>query len=105
MTEHAHVGQLLTTASIADLVVGSDDVTVMTLGATHLKNVGYPVEIYAIEDDFRRPTAQVLDPVCRMFVDADDAPARLPWHDRIWLFCSFECASAFSQDPDRYATS
>jgi len=104
LTEHAHVGQLLTTRRVADVIMGTDDVTVTTLGETHLKNVGEPVDIYAIEDDFRRAVAQVLDPVCRMFVDADDAPARLPWRDRIWLFCSFDCASTFSQDPDRYVT-
>lgn len=104
LTEHAHVGQLLTTAAIVELVVEREDVTVTALGAIHLKNVGEPVDVHAIEVSTRRPTAQVLDPVCRMFVDADDAPARLPWRDRIWLFCSFECASTFSQDPDRYAT-
>jgi adenylate cyclase len=103
LTEHAHVGQLLTTGGIAALVVGTDEMTATALGATRFKNVGEPIEIYAIDDEFRRPTTQVLDPVCRMFVDADDAPARLPWRDRIWLFCSFECARTFSRDPDRYA--
>ena len=103
LTEHAHVGQLLTTIDVADLVVGGDDATVTALDPTRLKNVGDPVEIFSVEDDFRRPRSQVLDPVCRMFVDADDAPARLPWGERIWLFCSFECARKFSEEPDRYA--
>lgn len=73
LTEHAHVGQLLTTAAIVELVVEREDVTVTALGAIHLKNVGEPVDVHAIEVSTRRPTAQVLDPVCRMFVDADDA--------------------------------
>ena len=103
LTEHARVGQLLTTGDLAELASEKDDVSTTTLGAIHLKNIGEPVAVYAIEVSSRRPTAQILDPVCRMFVDADDPPARLPWRDRIWSFCSFECASAFSQDPDRYA--
>jgi hypothetical protein len=38
-----------------------------------------------------------------MFVDADGAPARLPWEERIWHFCSFECAKSFVNDPTRHA--
>jgi YHS domain-containing protein len=45
---------------------------------------------------------QIPDRVCRMYVDADAAPARLPWGKRAWYSCSFDCAHAFSQDPDRY---
>jgi class 3 adenylate cyclase/YHS domain-containing protein len=100
---HAHVGQLLATEAIVELVVTDDDVTIAALGPTYLKNIGAPVELFSVEDDFRTPQAQVMDPVCRMFVDADDAPARLPWGDRVWLFCSFECAHAFGDEPERYA--
>jgi len=102
LTEHAHIGQLLTTQAVVDATVG-DDLVVQALGSTRLKNVGEPVELFAIEDRSRIPASQVMDPVCRMFVDADDAPARLPWRDRIWSFCSFECAAAFGADPDRYS--
>lgn len=102
LTEHAHVGQLLITRPLAPLLVEADRVTVTALGPTRLKNIGEPIEIFWVEDDFRRPSAQVLDPVCRMYVDADDAPARLPWGERIWLFCSFECATKFSANPERY---
>ena len=67
-------------------------------------HVGPVVELFSLEDEARFPRTQVMDPVCRMFVDGDDAPARLPWGDRLWLFCSFECARAFSDDPERYIT-
>jgi class 3 adenylate cyclase len=102
LTEHAHVGQLLTTRALASLVAEADQVAVTALGPTHLKNIGDPIEIFLIEDELRCPTVEVLDPVCRMYVDADDAPARLPWGERIWLFCSFECATKFSANPERY---
>lgn len=104
LTAHAHVGQLLTTATIANLFAEHDHLTTTALGATWLKNVGEPVDIYWVADHTPDATSQVLDPVCHMFVDADTAPARLPWGGRGWHFCSFDCASAFSRDPERYAT-
>jgi class 3 adenylate cyclase/YHS domain-containing protein len=104
LTAHANVGQLLTTASVADLLIDHEHVTTTALGATRLKNVSDPVEVYSVADHAARASSQVLDPVCRMFVDADNAPARLPWGERRWMFCSFECARAFSSDPDRYAS-
>ena len=102
LTAHAHVGQLLTTEIIATLVRQRNDMSTIDLGATVLKNVTEAVQIYEVRDHTPRPTSQVLDPVCRMFVDADAAPARLPWAQRVWHFCSFECAAAFAQSPGRY---
>jgi adenylate cyclase len=102
LTAHAHVGQLLTSAAIASRVEHHTHLTTVSLGATLLKNVTEPVEVYSISDHGATPTTQVLDPVCRMYVDADAAPARLPWDERAWYFCSFECAHAFAQDPNRY---
>src|SRR5262249_32385029 len=82
LTAHAHVGQLLTTEVIAALVTRRGDMSTINLGATVLKNVTEAVEIYEVKDHTPRPTSQVLDPVCRMYVDADAAPARLPWAER-----------------------
>ena len=104
LSAHAHVGQLLTTSTVATLFASHDHLTTTALGATWLKNIAEPVEVYWVADHTPDATAQVLDPVCRMFVDAESAPARLPWGERGWHFCSFECASTFSQDPERYAS-
>jgi adenylate cyclase len=103
LTAHAHVGQLLTSAAIAAQVAQHTHLTTVALGATWLKNVGEPIEVYSISDHSSAPATQVLDPVCRMYVDADAAPARLPWDERAWYFCSFDCAQAFSADPNRYS--
>ena len=103
LTADAHVGQLLTTSTVAALTADHDHLTTTALGPTWLKNVGEPVEVFWIADHTPTAASQVLDPVCRMFVDAESAPARLPWRERGWHFCSFECAHTFSQDPDRYA--
>ena len=103
LTAHAHVGQLITSDAVACLVEGHPKMTTTALGATWLKNVSEPVELYSIADHGASPSSQVLDPVCRMFVDGDAAPAHLPWRGQAWHFCSFECARTFTQDPDRYA--
>jgi len=104
LTAHASVGQLLTSDTIASLLTELGHLTTVALGPTLLKNVAEPVDIYWVADHSRGATSQVLDPVCRMFVDADGAPARLPWGDRIWHFCSFDCAKSFVQDPERHGT-
>ena len=101
LTAHAHVGQLLTSAAIAALVEEHTHLTTTALGGTWLKNVGEPVEIFSVVEHGTAPTTQVMDPVCRMFVDADAAPARLPWAGQVWHFCSFECAKTFSDSPMR----
>ena len=103
LTEHAHIGQLVTTSPLVALVVAADNVTVQSLGPTYLKHVPEPIDLFSIEEDLRPAAVQVLDPVCRMFVDADRAPAQLPWNGRLWHFCSFNCAAAFSSNPERYA--
>src|SRR5262245_59562166 len=102
LTAHANVGQLLTSDTIASLVTEREHLTTVALGPTFLRNVVEPVEVYWVADHSRGATSQVLDPVCRMFVDADAAPARLPWGERIWHFCSFECAKSFVNDAARY---
>jgi adenylate cyclase len=103
LTAHANVGQLLTSDTIASLLTGLGHLTTVALGPTLMRNVAEPVEVYWVADHTRGATSQVLDPVCRMFVDADGAPARLPWGDRIWHFCSFDCAKSFVDDPARHA--
>jgi class 3 adenylate cyclase/YHS domain-containing protein len=103
LTAHAHVGQLLTSDAVAQDLAHHTHLTTVALGPTWLKNVGEPIDVYAVSEHGVTATTQVLDPVCRMFVDADAAPARLPWGDRSWHFCSFDCAQAFSRDPQRYS--
>jgi YHS domain-containing protein len=103
LTAHANVGQLLTSDTIASLLTELGHLTTVALGPTLLRNVAEPVEVYWVADHSRGAASQVLDPVCRMFVDADAAPARLPWGERIWHFCSFDCAKSFVDDPTRHA--
>jgi Cu+-exporting ATPase len=44
----------------------------------------------------------VIDPVCRMRLDTEVAPARLPHQGVTYYFCSLACAKAFAEQPDAY---
>jgi YHS domain-containing protein len=98
------VGQLLTTEDVATSLPDDAGLEATALGPTWLKNVSNPVELYWIADHTAPPTTQALDPVCRMFVDADRAPAKLPWAGQSWHFCSFDCAASFMASPGKYAS-
>jgi len=43
-----------------------------------------------------------VDPVCRMHLEPDTAPARLPFGDTTYYFCSLACARTFAQAPENY---
>ena len=46
--------------------------------------------------------AHPVDPVCRMRVDPESAPARLPFGGGTSHFCSFEGARRFAEHPEEY---
>jgi class 3 adenylate cyclase/YHS domain-containing protein len=104
LTAHAHVGQVLTTEPVATSLRADATMVTTALGPTWLKNVSSPVELYWIADHTSPPTTQVLDPLCRMFVDADRAPAKLPWAGHSWHFCSYDCAATFMAGPGKYTS-
>jgi adenylate cyclase len=103
LAAHAPVGQILVTESLVRHTEAHPKVRVRSLGELRVKNVRSPLVVFALESEDHSASVQVTDPVCRMLIDADDAPGRLPWGDRIWFFCSWECASAFHASPDDYA--
>jgi class 3 adenylate cyclase len=103
LAAHAPVGQALVTELLVGHAHARDDVRVRALGPLRVKNVRQPLEVFAVELVGHAASVQVTDPVCRMLIDPDDAPGRLPWDDRTWFFCSWKCASAFLADPEEYA--
>jgi len=61
-------------------------------GIGHFKNVVDPATFFEIEDA-RHPIAhRAFDPVCRMQICPDRAPAYMPFGFRVYCFCSFACA-------------
>ena len=46
--------------------------------------------------------AQVVDPVCGMIIDSQDARATADYQGQTYYFCSSGCKNAFEKDPQRY---
>lgn len=46
---------------------------------------------------------KMIDPVCGMSVEIEEAKARLQYNGEVYYFCAKGCALAFAEDPDRYA--
>jgi len=46
--------------------------------------------------------AMVIDPVCGMRIEADDAAATAEHDGRTYYFCSEACRDAFVADPGAY---
>ncbi|HLO04000.1 MAG TPA: YHS domain-containing protein, partial [Symbiobacteriaceae bacterium] len=46
---------------------------------------------------------KMIDPVCGMRVEIEEAQARLQYNGEVYYFCAQSCAITFAEDPDRYA--
>lgn len=96
----ARGGQVLGTAPIAD-AARSRCVEVTQLGVYTLRNVREAVEVFSLECE-GTVTTSVIDPVCRMRVEPDQAPGRLRHDGTNYWFCSLSCAAKFAAAPEVY---
>lgn len=101
LAAHAQPGQILCSDGIARTYARSSTIACRALGSVVFRNLPLPIAVFEVE-----PRANgggtAVDPVCRMQVSADRAPARLPYGGHVHLFCSFECAKAFAASPEVY---
>lgn len=104
ITAYARSNQILCTESIAEAIRGLEVAIVHSAGMATFKNVTQPAALFEIEDQQRHRMHQEIDPVCRMGIDPSIAPARLPFGDRLYHFCSLACAQKFMQNPTLYTT-
>lgn len=102
LVAHARAGQLLCTDRIAG-AARLPGITYRALGPARFRNVTDPIEIFEIVDASETADPRNIDPVCRMQVSPDTAPARLPFGGVTYHFCSFECARRFAERPEDYA--
>ena len=72
---HARPGQILCTSQVAQALAGGPPVHAR--GTAVFKNMVEPVEIFEIDAMDSATARGVIDPVCRMRVDPDAAPARI----------------------------
>jgi adenylate cyclase len=103
VADRAQAGEVMLTA--AALAAAGGQVEVLRRDPALLKNVRQPVELYALDLDPHIPQSLVVDPVCRMALDPDQAYSRISLGGHAFSFCSPECAEAFSADPEQYARS
>lgn len=89
----ARGGQALATKEVAERAADTG-VSVVRLGAVALKNVRQAVELFML-DLVPGSSPPAVDPVCRMRVDPQTAPARLLIDGEDRYFCSLECAQTF----------
>jgi len=100
VTAYARSGQILCTEAVADVIRDLSTVTLRPAGAQHFKNVTQLITLFEIQDPHRPTASEDFDPVCRMQLDPEHAPARLPFGERMFYFCSFNCAQKFARDPE-----
>ena len=103
VASHARGAEILCTARIADEAAAAlTEVRFSPLGSTSFKNLVDPVALYEVVHAGRGAEPTAVDPVCRMQVRPEAAPARLPFEGETYFFCSFDCAKAFAARPERY---
>jgi len=97
---YAGGGQLLVTESVAFAATDLDEV-ISFVGATSLRNIAEPVDLYEIELNPRSATA--VDPVCAMKVSTTKPSTVHLKHDNrdLW-FCGLSCVSRYSTAPELF---
>lgn len=99
---YARACQILCTGAVIELITNKDNISYRQLGKVNLKNIIEPISIFEIDPAHDKIETNVTDPVCRMLVKPNTAPAHLSYNHQNYFFCSFECAKAFASRPDQY---
>ena len=102
ITAYARSEQILCTEVVAESVRSLKFMSIRSAGIVNFKNVSEPTALFQIMELLQDTTRQEIDPVCRMRIDPDTAPARLPFQTDLYHFCSFACAQKFAQTPEAY---
>lgn len=102
---YARSDQILCTEAVVEPLRRLNVAVIHSVGSVNFKNIERSVALFELEDAQRHQAHSEIDPVCRMGLDPDTAPAQLPFRDHRYHFCSFACAQKFAQDPEAYAKS
>ncbi|NIQ39744.1 MAG: YHS domain-containing protein [Proteobacteria bacterium] len=102
VASYARGDQVLCTEKVVALAGNLEDMEFHDLGPIRFKNIPEPVVVFEVVSEGQEGGAKLFDPVCHMQVSQDIAPARLPFGDKTYYFCSFACAKIFTEHPDRY---
>jgi class 3 adenylate cyclase len=101
IASYSRGGQILCSKSVVNALKDKEEYNFLKLGNVRFKNVSKLVEVF----EFIRKTGVrkfSIDPVCKMQIDAQDPPAKLPYNDSVYYFCSFRCAKIFVNQPEDF---
>jgi class 3 adenylate cyclase len=99
---YARGGQILCTERVIELTGQIKGFEYCNQELVKFKNITDPVTVFEIVTESEDLDINLIDPVCRMQVRKDTAPARISYGGRTHYFCSFDCAKTFVNRPDRY---
>ncbi len=99
---YARGGEILCTERVTALAPSPAGITYQQRGVVRFKNIQEPVALFEVLTEHQGARGIAIDPVCRMQVARDAAPARLPYGEQTYYFCSFECARTFAERPQDY---
>ena len=96
-------GEVLLTSTTGALAGDLDDIVYEPRGRHRLRNIREPVELLAaLMVGAPGREGLVVDPVCRMVIDPEQAVGRLTHQGLTHFFCTLECAGQFARDPDAF---
>lgn len=105
VSAEATAGQVLLTERTSRAAGPIAEVELQPRGRRVLRNVEEPVVLLeAVAKGSTTAEGLSIDPVCKMAVDPAHEAGRLLYEDRVFHFCSLDCAAAFSADPVRHAS-
>lgn len=104
VASHAGADQILCTKAVVEQCGDLENAMFWGAGIGHFKHIAEPVLLYQIVIGEVVDAATRIDPVCRMCLREDTAPARLPFGTQTFYFCSFDCAKTFAEHPEYYVS-
>lgn len=93
----AEAGQIVANGDAVSALRGTDLLSVIPLGPLRLRNVGSPVEAFALDVGTRHQDH--VDPICRMRVKAGTDQLTITREAKSYRFCSTECRDEFARRP------
>lgn len=102
VASHARSCQVLCTKAVVETAGEMEDIKYRAIGEVNFKNIFEPVALFEIIIDCQKLETNVVDPVCRMLVKPESAPAQLTFKGSNYFFCSLQCAQKFAGQPSQY---
>lgn len=98
IADYSREGQIICSETFKDSISDKQAFEFTSLGSVRFKNYSVPMSLF--EMAYQKSSAnKIFDPVCKMQLSKDNAPAKLPYNGTTYYFCSFDCATKFSSNP------